>query len=103
MMNMHNTHITNQAHQITFDSFGLLLADLWLTICGARLLCHHAQLAYAPRGYTKTQPICERLQAIGICKMSIHYHTQYNNFLNTNIILFSHSFGGLSPPKNALG
>ena len=45
MMNMHNTHITNQAHQITFDSFGLLLADLWLTVCGARLLCHHAQLA----------------------------------------------------------
>ncbi len=47
-MNMQNTITTNQANQFKFDSFGLWLADFWLTVCGARLLYHHVQLAYAP-------------------------------------------------------
>lgn len=96
---MQNTHTTNQAHQIKFDVLGLLLADLWLTVCGARSLYNKVQLAYAPYGYTKTQLSCERFGAF------VQHPTPIIQYLilNTNIILFMHSFGGLSPPNVAQG
>lgn len=145
---MQNTHTINQANQIKFDSFGLLLADFWLTVCGTRSQYYKVQLAYASHGCTKTQLGCERFVSGGAeiqlsyvpslfqtLKYNIHTSTIGNRewvigngesscsspyfvvrillsnlFTNhysqstkslTNIILFNHSFGGLSPPKAA--
>ena len=100
---MQNTHNSNQAYQIKFDSFGLLLADFWLTVCGARSLYYQVQLAYAPHGCTKTKLSCERFEPTGICKISNKFQSLITIKLNTNIILFNHSFGGLSPPNSAQG
>lgn len=108
-MNTQNTHTTNQANQIKFDSFGLLLADFWLTVCGAHSQYYKVQLSYAPHGCTKTQLSCERFVSGGagiqLSYVSSLFQNLKSNIQNLNklknIILFNHSFGGLSPPKAA--
>jgi hypothetical protein len=102
-MNMQNTHTTYLTIQNKFDCFGMLLADLWLAACGAHSMYQNVHLVFAPRGRTRTQLSCDRFADSAICKIPNWQKSKHTLKMNTNIILFMHSFGGLSPPKTAQG
>jgi hypothetical protein len=100
---MKTRNATPQTTQAKLGCFVVLpLVDFRLAACGEHSQYFKVQLACSPRRRTEIQlSYVSSLANIlnPICILSTNHYQLFTQFLNTNIILLSHSFGGLSPPK----